>query len=486
MASFRPNTAYHASRRRKGYGLIAPRPEPNRRGSESRLRLAFYGDDFTGSTDSLEALVSAGVRSVLFVGVPTREELAAQFPTVEAIGVAGDARAMNPTEMEDSLPAVFDGLAALRPEVMHYKVCSTYDSGPEIGNIGVAAGLLIESFGREQLWALGGAPHLGRYLSFGHLFARYGGDGRVYRIDRHPVMSRHPSTPMLESDLRQHLLAQSAGLDICNVTLDELGSAETLEAAVNLLGEESPGVLGPRLTLFDAVQESHALCFAAAVERRVRDGAAPLLIGPSSVEDALARLWNATLGPEGNAALTEEPTGASPASSLRSMTGVERLLVLSGSCSPMTELQLQVAKRAGFSVVDVSPASIGSRCYGQQLIAQIAGAMAESGGVIAATCRSGADDRVSPELLGELFAELLRYAVEALDVKRAVIAGGDSSSKTVKRTGIRALEMIGRLDPGVPLCRVHGPDDPLHGLELALKGGQLGSDDLFVRAWRGS
>jgi uncharacterized protein YgbK (DUF1537 family) len=35
------------------------------------LRLAFYGDDFTGSTDALEALTSAGLRSVLFLEPPT-------------------------------------------------------------------------------------------------------------------------------------------------------------------------------------------------------------------------------------------------------------------------------------------------------------------------------------------------------------------------------------------------------------------------------
>ena len=33
-----------------------------------RALYAYYGDDFTGSTDVLEVLASAGVRSVLFIG----------------------------------------------------------------------------------------------------------------------------------------------------------------------------------------------------------------------------------------------------------------------------------------------------------------------------------------------------------------------------------------------------------------------------------
>ena len=44
-----------------------------------------------------------------------------------------------------------------------------------------------------------GAPQLKRYTAFGHLFAGY--QGQTYRIDRHPVMSRHPVTPMDEADL---------------------------------------------------------------------------------------------------------------------------------------------------------------------------------------------------------------------------------------------------------------------------------------------
>src|SRR3546814_8091875 len=53
-----------------------------------------------------------------------------------------------------------------------------------------------------------GAPHLGRYVVFGNLFAVAGGD-EVFRIDRHPTMARHPVTPMHEADLRRHLAAQT-------------------------------------------------------------------------------------------------------------------------------------------------------------------------------------------------------------------------------------------------------------------------------------
>jgi uncharacterized protein YgbK (DUF1537 family) len=53
-----------------------------------------------------------------------------------------------------------------------------------------------------------GAPALGRYVVFGHLFARAGDE--IVRLDRHPTMRVHPSTPMHESDLRRHLGMQTA------------------------------------------------------------------------------------------------------------------------------------------------------------------------------------------------------------------------------------------------------------------------------------
>lgn len=79
-------------------------------GAPRTLRLAFYGDDFTGSTDALEVLAFAGWRCALFLKPPTRAQLDA-LGGFDAIGVAGDSRAMTPTEMEATLPAVF---AALR------------------------------------------------------------------------------------------------------------------------------------------------------------------------------------------------------------------------------------------------------------------------------------------------------------------------------------------------------------------------------------
>lgn len=109
--------------------------------------------------------------------------------------------------MDENLPSALAWLASLGARFCHYKVCSTFDSAPHRGSIGRAMELGLEAFGQKRTHLVVGAPQLRRYTFAGHLFAGFR-DG-IYRIDRHPVMSRHPATPMHESDLVAHLGAQT-------------------------------------------------------------------------------------------------------------------------------------------------------------------------------------------------------------------------------------------------------------------------------------
>ena len=51
--------------------------------------------------------------------------------------------------------------------------------------------------------------------------------------------------------------------------------------------------------------------------------------------------------------------------------------------------------------------------------------------------------------------------------------------------GIDALTAIAPLAPGAPLCRAHAARPDRDGLEIVLKGGQVGAPDFFVAARRG-
>ncbi len=110
------------------------------------LHLAFYGDDFTGSTDVLEALSLAGWKTLLFLEPPGPQELAS-FDGLDAIGIAGNSRSWPPETMELRLAPVFERIRALSPRMVHYKICSTFDSSPEVGSIGRALEIGRRVFG---------------------------------------------------------------------------------------------------------------------------------------------------------------------------------------------------------------------------------------------------------------------------------------------------------------------------------------------------
>src|SRR5580765_2036122 len=192
----------------------------------SKLLLTFYGDDFTGSTDALEQLTLGGIRTALFIEPPTPAQLE-MFPGLQAVGVAGKTRSMMPNAMEHELRPALKQLKALGARHVHYKVCSTFDSSPEIGSIGRAIDIGTEIFRAPFVPVLVAVPALGRFTVFGQHFARYGigSNGEIHRLDRHPSISKHPITPMTEADLRLHLANQTtkriALFDILKVALPE-------------------------------------------------------------------------------------------------------------------------------------------------------------------------------------------------------------------------------------------------------------------------
>src|SRR5262249_48451462 len=112
----------------------------------SRLLLTYYGDDFTGSTDALECLATAGVPTMLFIDPPTRDQLAAH-PNLRAVGVAGSTRSTPAEALEAELRIAFPALRDLGARHVHYKVCSTFDSSPEVGSIGRAIDVGSDVFG---------------------------------------------------------------------------------------------------------------------------------------------------------------------------------------------------------------------------------------------------------------------------------------------------------------------------------------------------
>ncbi len=158
----------------------------------SDLLLSYYGDDLTGSTDVMEAMASMACRPSCS-SASRRRSSAGASPIAEAIGLAGTSRNETPDWMEAHRPGPRLAEEDARGAVL--QVCSTFD--PILMSAASAAPARSASASSASGASLVvGAPQLRRYTAFGTLFAAY--QGATYRIDRHPVMSRHPVTPMAE------------------------------------------------------------------------------------------------------------------------------------------------------------------------------------------------------------------------------------------------------------------------------------------------
>ncbi|MFC6964775.1 four-carbon acid sugar kinase family protein [Halocatena marina] len=275
------------------------------------LLLGFYGDDFTGSTDAMDALARNGIETVLFLSPPDKSDLN-RLDEVQVVGIAGRSRSMNPTEMEDELGSAFNALSLMGAPLLHYKICSTFDSSPNIGSIGKAIDLGAKAFDTSTVPLLPGAPPLGRYVLFGNMFAEYNGD--IYRLDRHPTMSDHPVTPMDESDLLRHLSKQT------DREMDLIDVSQLRDAPIEAYREKQDEA---DITFFDALDRSDLTRAGKAIwKEHSEDMAATpeFIVGSSGVEYALASHW-------------ETEDFVSETSDFTELEPVYQTVVMSGSAS---------------------------------------------------------------------------------------------------------------------------------------------------------
>jgi len=424
-------------------------------------RMAFFGDDFTGSTDALETLEEMGVATILFTDVPSAAQLRAHAGK-QAIGIAGMSRAMPTAEIGPYLRTAFEHIRELEPAHVHYKVCSTFDSSPAVGSIGKAIDVGSSVFGAAPIPLVVGAPHLGRYCVFGNLFARMGtaANGAVFRLDRHPSMSKHPVTPADESDLSLHL-ARQTDKKIGLVDVNDLGKplasvARTVNAKV---------ARGDEVVLFDTLTTGHLLKIGRIIDAMAEKRGKPVFsVGSSAVSNALCAAW-------------VKDGSAAPRTDWPELKTMGPLLVMSGSCSPVTAKQIEWALRHGFAHIPVdatTPASdaIQSLRAGKSVIVHT--------GTVSGDGRVRITTKGTAGHYGEALARIADEVLSRFSVAGLIVAGGDTSSLFARAIGIRAVEMVARGVRGAPFCKAHSDRPHIDGLIVAFKGGQVGDVDYFT------
>ncbi len=448
------------------------------------LLLAFYGDDFTGSADAMEALTINGVRTALFLGRPTPERLRHKRADLQAIGISGISRTMTPEQMDEELPTQLALLDSLGAPLIHYKVCATFDSSPTIGSIGHAADIGFRALDPSCGVIVQGVPILGRYIAFGNHFTVYG-DER-YRLDRHPVMSRHPVTPMDEGDLRIHLAKQTSK----KVKLIDLIHLRESEEALSKRFDRYLAE-GSDIILFDTLDDDHLMRIGALLHKKSAAGNI-FALGSSGFEYAMARYWRS----EG---IVAEPEPFKPAGP------VDQLIVISGSAAANTAEQINYAVSQGFESIALETDRLIDDADGDaernRAIRRSLGALAQGRNIIV-SATIGPDDPVidktrdrvrqlglDPSETGKRIARqqglILRELLLQTRLTRVCVAGGDTCSYTLRQLDIHSLELLMPIAPAAPLCHTSSDNPDFDGLQVASKGGQIGAPNYFIQVLDG-
>jgi 3-oxoisoapionate kinase len=431
--------------------------------------IVWLGDDFTGAAAVMEVLTFSGVPSVLFLGQPTPEQVA-NCGGFKAFGVATLARSRSPEWMAENLPPLFAFLDDTNAELIHYKICSTLDSSPTSGSIGKAIELALARFGAATVPVVTAAPQMRRYQAFGNLFCS-AGEG-VYRLDRHPVMSRHPITPMQEGDVALHLSSQTTIPTRC-LNLEALSEPQLANAFLDETDSAD-------ICSFDMLNGDHEAAVGALLwDRRSQSR---FVVGSQGVEYALVEHLRKT-------------GTLDPVIPKQNLGRASRMAVVSGSVSPITAAQIKWARAHGFDTIRVNAvdlcgdetaqkaAELAAIDSAKQSLSQgqtplIFTAEGPDDPAVLQLRENVADLDAANDAIGLSLGRILASLIDDCDLTRVAVSGGDTSGHVCTQLGIYALEAAAPTIPGAAICRAVS-ETGLNGLEIALKGGQMGSPDYF-------
>ena len=416
------------------------------------MLLGCIADDLTGATDLALMLSREGMRTLQTNGVPT-ETLALDH--VDAVVVALKSRSNPAKEAVGQSLAAADWLISQGAQRLFFKYCSTFDSTDE-GNIGPVTEALLQRLNENFTIACPAFPAAGRSIYMGNLFVN------GVPLAESP-MRDHPLNPMRDSDLRR-VLRRQTHCEIGHVAYADL-EAGTIETAF-----AREAAAGKKIAIVDALTDAHLRNIgAASAKLKLITGGSGVAIGLPAAYVASGLLAQMTPPPKAIAA----PAG--------------RAIVLAGSCSAATRGQVQAALTAGYPGFRIDPLAIAAGTLDADHVLAWLKAQGHASIPLIYSSDDPANVGLVQKQLGrdaaghaveDLLANVAR-ALPELGFSRILVAGGETSGAVVNALGVKVLSIGPEIDPGVPwtLSR-SGPD-----LALALKSGNFGAQDFFLKAW---
>lgn len=206
--------------------------------------LGAVADDVTGGTDLASAFVRAGLRTVQILGPPAGPATdLTDGAEVEALVLALKTRTAPVEQAVGHSRAAARWLLDAGCRQLYEKYCSTFDSTPA-GNIGPITDALLAETGADLTVVCPAFPAAGRTVYRSHLFV---GD----QLLSESSMRHHPLTPMVDSDLRRLLQAQTPSrVGALHIEVVRAG-APAVRAGLLRLRDE-----GVRMVVVDALEDA--------------------------------------------------------------------------------------------------------------------------------------------------------------------------------------------------------------------------------------
>ena len=416
------------------------------------MLLGCIADDLTGATDLALTLTRAGMRTVQVMEVPGPETKLDGF---DAVVVALKTRTCPVAEAINLSLKSCDALLNLGARQIFFKYCSTFDSTDQ-GNIGPVADALMQRLGVDFTIACPAFPTNKRTIYLGHLFV-----GDVPLGDS--PMKDHPLTPMRDSNLVSVLQRQTKHkVGLVPISTVSKGPDIIAEAFV------AARARGERYAIVDAITDMHLYDIGTALADT------KLITGGSGV----------ALGLPGNFVRRGEMKAVPAPQTMTAPKG--RSVIIAGSCSDATRGQVAAAIAAGLVAIKIDPlALVGGAISVAQVVEQACAAPAKKPVLIYSSADPAAVRGAQAELGRDRAGQFVEHALAAIAKQlmgkgftRMIVAGGETSGAVVQGLGVSTLEIGPEIDPGVPWTRAVGRD-----LVLALKSGNFGGREFFLKAW---
>ena len=412
--------------------------------------LGVIADDFTGATDIASLIAKKNVPVSIRVGIP--EELPLNSTSVEVIALK--CRTSSLVDAKKQVDKAFQWLKKAQAKHFYWKYCSTFDSTQE-GNIGPIAEKLMTDLNVDHTIFCPAFPKNGRTVYMGNLF-----------VDQIPLseshMRDHPLTPMRDSNLLRLLNNQvngSVGLIDANTIKKGVSDCEILlKDFINK---------GIKHIIFDTISNEDLSTIGSVVKNMI------LLTGSSALASELIPHYKKKF--RINFKKQEVST-----SSINKNT-----IILSGSCSKITNLQVANYKSTGAPCYQLDPLDIKLNGV-NKLIEWLKAQNFKDAPLLYATTDPESVKKIqnqfgvieSGQLIEETLAHCARVAFQN-DVRRFIVAGGETAGAITNSLNIKKLDIGNEISTGVPWTFTKLNDELV---ALTLKSGNFGSENFFSDA----